>query len=215
MTKGGTNVPANVVTALNNIDETLGVVHGLRTKLEGAGGTTATSAGSNLRAGATTMVEDHLTDLDAAIGNRTAIGSQNAAINTATATSVATALKSVGDQMGDMDFSAANYVVAGDDLSGAVRTLDTNLYRVETDLKDLRRDFENGMASMSAMSALVPNPRAAGNTSLSVGTGAYNGRTAVAVGGFHHINDNIMLNAGVAWGNNSEAAYRLGITWSW
>ncbi|MBR3661844.1 MAG: YadA-like family protein, partial [Alphaproteobacteria bacterium] len=115
----------------------------------------------------------------------------------------------------DMDFTSAQYVTPGSDLSTAVRTLDSNLYRVENDLKDLKRDFENGMASMAAMSALVPNPRAYGNTSLSVGTGAYSGHTAMAVGGFHYLTDNIMLNAGVAWGNSHDASYRLGLTWSW
>ena len=218
-----------VADALSNLDKTLGRIHGLydgtTVNVTDPAYPSVTGANSNLAKG--TTVENHLVSLDNAIGSRN-IASLNADINKAvngdaTATagteayngSLALGLQSVGDQMGDMNFTSTHYVAAGDNLSGAVRTLDSNLYRVEEDLRDLRRDFNNGMASMSAMSALVPNPRAAGNTSLSVGTGAYNGRTAVAVGGFHHINDNIMLNAGAAWGNASDVAYRLGITWSW
>ncbi|MBR1915216.1 MAG: YadA-like family protein [Alphaproteobacteria bacterium] len=218
-----------VADALSNLDKTLGRIHGLydgtKVNVTDASYPSVTGANSNLAKG--TTVENHLVSLDNAIGSRN-IASLNTDINKAvngdaTATagteayngSLALGLQSVGDQMGDMNFTSTHYVAAGDNLSGAVRTLDSNLYRVEEDLRDLRRDFNNGMASMSAMSALVPNPRAAGNTSLSVGTGAYNGRTAVAVGGFHHINDNIMLNAGAAWGNASDVAYRLGITWSW
>jgi hypothetical protein len=218
-----------VADALSNLDKTLGRIHGLydgtTVNVTDPAYPSVTGANSNLAKG--TTVENHLVSLDNAIGSRN-IASLNADINKAvngdaTAAagteayngSLALGLQSVGDQMGDMDFTSTHYVAAGDNLSGAVRTLDSNLYRVEEDLRDLRRDFNNGMASMSAMSALVPNPRAAGNTSLSVGTGAYNGRTAVAVGGFHHINDNIMLNAGAAWGNASDVAYRLGITWSW
>ncbi|MBP5615849.1 MAG: YadA C-terminal domain-containing protein, partial [Alphaproteobacteria bacterium] len=204
-----------VADALSNLDQTLGRIHGLYdgTTVNATTVTSTVSGHSNLAVG--TTVEDHLVMLDNAVGDRTLV-SGNAAIDTAmSGTSLAAGLQAAGQAIGDMDFTSAQYVTPGSDLSTAVRTLDSNLYRVENDLKDLKRDFENGMASMAAMSALVPNPRAAGNTSLSIGTGAYNGRTAVAVGGFHHINDNIMLNAGVAWGNNSEAAYRLGLTWSW
>ena len=176
-------------------------------------GTAAAAAKGNITS--TNTVNANLDQLDEAIGDRSAIGSKNADINTQAQTSVAAALRSVGDQMGDMNFGSAHYVAAGDDLSGAVRTLDSNLYRVEEDVRDLKRDFNRGMASMAAMSALVPNPRAAGNTSLSIGTGAYSGHTAMAIGGFHHINDNVMLNAGAAWGNSRDVAYRLGVTWSW
>ena len=156
-----------------------------------------------------------LDDLDASIGDRTAIGSLNTNINTETAKSVAKGLKAAGDAIGDMNFASAHYVSGTTDLSESVRVLDNNLYRVESDLKDLKKEFKNGMASLSAMSALVPNPRATGNTSLSVGTGMYDGHTAVAFGGFHHLTDNIMLNAGAAWGNANDLTYRMGITWSW
>ncbi|MBQ4400250.1 MAG: YadA C-terminal domain-containing protein, partial [Alphaproteobacteria bacterium] len=81
--------------------------------------------------------------------------------------------------------------------------------------KDLRKDFSAGMASMGAMSALVPNARAYGNTQLSIGTGAYSNYSAVAMGAFHWITDNLLLNAGAAWGNTSDAVYRMGITYSW
>jgi len=165
--------------------------------------------------GATVSVSDHLDALDSAIGDRT-LASSNAAIDAAmSGTSVAAGLQAAGNAIGDMNFATTKYVTAGSDLSDAVRTLDGNLYRVENDLKDLRKEFKNGMASMSAMSALVPNPRATGNTSLSVGTGLYDGHTAVAVGGFHYLTDNVMLNAGAAWGNANDLSYRMGITWSW
>ena len=124
-------------------------------------------------------------------------------------------MKAAGDAIGDLDFTTTKYVSAAPDLSEAVRGLDANLNRVENKVNDLRHDFRSGMASMAAMTALVPNSRSAGNTSLSLGTGAYDGHTAMAVGGFHYLTDNILLNAGVAWGNTNDATYRLGITWSW
>ena len=205
---GGTD-PETAVEALQNIDATLGQIHGLQS-------TSALGANSNLKADAATVsVADHLDSLDSAIGDRT-LASSNAAIDAAmNGTSVAAGLQAAGNAIGDMNFATTKYVTAGSDLSDAVRTLDSNMYRIETDLKDLRKEFKNGMASMSAMSALVPNPRATGNTSLSVGTGLYSGHTAVAVGGFHYLTDNVMLNAGAAWGNANDISYRMGITWSW
>jgi long-subunit fatty acid transport protein len=81
--------------------------------------------------------------------------------------------------------------------------------------KKLRHEFKAGMASMAAMSALAPNARARGNTQLSIGTSAYSNHSAIAVGGFHWVNDNLMFNAGVAWGNSSVAVYRMGMTYAW
>ena len=213
LTNGGTTNPATVVKALNNIDATLGKIHGLVASADATTTTTGAAYYGNLAVG--TTVEEHIEAVDAAIGDRRDLGSKNEAINAGTKTSVAAGIKAAGDAIGDMDFRGLSYVSEGQDLSGAVKNLDTSLARVEGDLRGLRRDFERGMASMAAMSALVPNPRAQGNTSLSVGTGAYSGHTAMAVGGFHYLTDNIMLNAGVAWGNSHDASYRLGLTWSW
>ena len=213
LTNGGTTNPATVVKALNNIDATLGKIHGLVASADATTTTTGAAYYGNLAVG--TTVEEHIEAVDAAIGDRRNLGSKNEAINAGTKTSVAAGIKAAGDAIGDMDFRGLSYVSEGQDLSGAVKNLDTSLARVEGDLRGLKRDFERGMASMAAMSALVPNPRAQGNTSLSVGTGAYSGHTAMAVGGFHYLTDNIMLNAGVAWGNSHDASYRLGLTWSW
>jgi hypothetical protein len=153
--------------------------------------------------------------LDSAIGNRTNLGSKNAAINTASQTSVAAGLKATGDAIGDMDFSSTRYVSGSEDLTTAVRSLDSNIYRIDREVSDLKHDFKSGMASMAAMTALVPNARSCGDTSLSLGTGAYDGHTAMAIGGFHYLNDNLLLNAGVAWGNTDDLAYRMGVTFSW
>ena len=114
-----------------------------------------------------------------------------------------------------MNFGGSHYVAGSNDLSSAVRSLDSNLYRVDQEVHDVRRELNRGMASMAAMSALVPNPKAHGNTQLAIGTGAYSGHTAMAIGGFHNITDNIMLNAGAAWGNSSDVSARLGLTVSW
>ena len=202
----GTGVPATtVVEALNNIDSTLGNIHGLKDVSD-------LGANSNLAPG--TTVENHLVSLDNSIGNRN-ITSANAAINNQTAISTAAGLQAAGNAIGDMNFSSTRYASGSQDLSSAIRSLDSNIYRIDREVSDLKHDFKSGMASMAAMTALVPNARSCGDTSLSLGTGAYDGHTAMAIGGFHYLNDNLLLNAGVAWGNTDDLAYRMGVTFSW
>ncbi|MBR6674994.1 MAG: YadA-like family protein, partial [Alphaproteobacteria bacterium] len=182
LTQGGTQSADTVVAALNNIDATLGTIHGLRDKLAASG------AGTNLASG--TTVEQHLTALDSAIGNRA--------------------------------YTSTRYISSGSDLSSAVSTLDSNLSRVEGNLDALTRrtqkmhhEMKSGFASLAAMSALVPNARVAGDTQISVGTGHYRGTTGFALGAFHHVNDNILLNAGAAYGGNGSATFKGGLTFGW
>ncbi|MBR3677280.1 MAG: YadA-like family protein, partial [Alphaproteobacteria bacterium] len=241
------NAPKSVVEALNNLDGTLGQIHGLATKL-------GSKYNGNLASG--TTVEQHLTAIDAAIGNRkditntmsvnydeAAIQNRNIAstisqvasnigtaadlgenlINGVSATKTVNAnIAAVNAAVGNIEDLKGTFLVSdAGNLTDAVRVLDADMYQLSgavnttwRDLKELHHEVRAGMASMAAMSALVPNPRAHGNTSLSLGTGAYSGHGAVAVGGFHHITDNLMLNAGVAWGNSRDAGYRMGVTYS-
>jgi len=215
-TPSTTTNAADVATAINNIDATLGKIHGLYdAKTHTVNSTVVTSTvngNSNLASG--TTVEDHLVTLDNSVGDRTLV-SANADINTQmSGTSVAAGLKAAGDAIGDMNFAGTKYISQSQDLSSAVRSLDSNLARIDNDVRDLKHDFRSGMASMAAMTALAPNARGCGDTSLSFGTGAYDGHTAMAFGAFHYLSDNVLLNAGVAWGNTKDAAYRMGVTWS-
>ncbi len=182
LTQGGTQSADTVVAALNNIDATLGTIHGLRDKLA------STGAGTNLASG--TTVEQHLTALDSAIGNRA--------------------------------YTSTRYVSSGSDLSTAVSALDSNLSRVEGNLDALtnrthkmHHEMKSGFASLAAMSALVPNARVAGDTQISVGAGHYRGTTGFALGAFHHVNDNVLLNAGAAYGGNGSATFKGGLTFGW
>ncbi len=67
------------------------------------------------------------------------------------------------------------------------------------------------------MSALVINPRAAGNSQVAFGLGNYGSETAMALGGFlFGFEDAMLFNAGVS-GTTSGGpmAYRAGLTYSW
>ncbi len=179
ITNGGASTPTTVVAALNNIDATLGMIHGLKANGSNLGDN------SNLADG--TTVEEHLVALDDAIGNR--------------------------------NYTSTKYVSANSDLSTAVSALDSNLERVENKVDNLDRrvgkmhhEMKSGFASLAAMSALVPNARVAGDTQIAVGTGYYRGTTGFAVGAFHHINDNVLLNAGASYGGNGAAVFKGGVT---
>jgi autotransporter adhesin len=65
----------------------------------------------------------------------------------------------------------------------------------------------------SAMSALVPNGRSAKNTQVSLGLGTYEGESAFAIGAFHYVDDDILLNAAVSHSPEAGTAARAGITW--
>lgn len=245
LSNGSEDAPETIVEAINNIDQSLGTIHGLADKLGG-------QHQGNLADG--TTVEDHLTSLDSAIGNRdnytNANGSNNylatagadistaiseIASNIGTAEDLGTAqngvsssntvnqnIAAVNTAIGNTSKLANTHYVSGaanltDAVAGLdnqIHNLDSRYYQLSGDINDLRDDFNAAMATMSAMTALVPNARATGNTQLSFGTGMYEGETAMALGGFHWINDNVLLNVGAAWGS-ADTAYRMGITYSW
>lgn len=203
LTKGTGTAAADVVTALNNIDATLGQIHGLKN------GNSHLKANSNLANG--TTVEQHLVSLDDAIGNRN-ISSANAAINTATASNMSAAMETTGNLIGSMDFDGTQYLAKVSNLTDAVRTLDNNIERVENRLEKVEYNLKSGLAAVSALSALVPNARDCGDTQLSVGTGVYADRVGVAVGGFHYFNDHVLFNAGASYGGTRDWAFRAGLT---
>jgi autotransporter adhesin len=56
-----------------------------------------------------------------------------------------------------------------------------------------------GVGAMAlASAALVPNARAEGNTSVSVGAGHYAGQSAIAAGVNYYVSNQVLLNAKVA-----------------
>ena len=241
----GYKVPENVVDVLNNIDATLGTVHGLADKLREAG-----KYNGNLGDG---TVESHFTAVDTSIGNRDKMnntsfdgygsigGKDMASAITSVASRIGTAsdlgpqmngvsanntvnsnIAAVNSAVGDVS-SLKETVYASDttNVTDAIKALDSNMYRLDYQVNDLgakyqrlRRDFKIGMASMAAMSAMAPNARADGNTQLTLGTGAYADHTAVAVGAYHWVTNNLMINAGVGWGDTRDAIYRMGLTYS-
>jgi len=225
---------STVADHLNAIDARMGDIAGLNTK-RGA------SAKGNLDTTATAKVEDHFVALDDAIGDRTAfsntvgvdysttglnnnnvvgaisqvasnVGSTpvtGANGNVAAGNTVNQNLDALDAAIGDIgQFSQSEYMSRNATIADGMMNLDHNLHRVE-------KEMRGGFASMAALSALVPNARGAGDTQLSVGTGAYRDHQGIAVGAFHYFNDNVLANMGFSYGGDKSAIFRAGVTFGW
>ncbi|WP_319774200.1 YadA C-terminal domain-containing protein [Breoghania sp.] len=89
----------------------------------------------------------------------------------------------------------------------------TNL---EQDVADLDNRMDEIGAMAAAFSGLHPNPRATGRNQVAIGAGIYKEATAAALGYFHIINENVMLNAGVSSSfHDGNTAAKAGITFCW
>ncbi|MBQ7413545.1 MAG: YadA-like family protein [Alphaproteobacteria bacterium] len=173
----GTGTPATtVVEAINNVDATLGQIHGLKN------GNSTLKDKSNLADG--TTVEQHLVALDNAIGDRTQLAN-------------------------------SKYIGPSATVADAMMSLDTNLALTEQRVRRVEKEMRGGFASMAALSALVPNARAAGDTQISVGAGAYRDHQGMAIGAFHYFNDNVLANMGLSYGGDKSTVVRAGVTFGW
>lgn len=93
-------------------------------------------------------------------------------------------------------------------MSSLQNQIDTNSQRINK----LDNKLESGLATVSALTALHPNPRFTGKTEVSVGMGMYADNVAGAVGIFHHFNDRVMMNVAASYGGDSQWAGSCGIT---
>ena len=213
----GTDSNAETVSgAIANIDATLGTIHGLNAKR-------GEDAKGNLATG--TTVEDHLTALDDAIGNRANLSGQY--VSNADVTSN---LQSLNDGLeGEVSrATAAEAVLDGkitaettrataaeeairSDLRNTQVQYEARFSNIESKINKLEDKMEKGLAATAALAGLQPLSNAH-QTQLSAAVGGYGSNQALAVGAFHYINDRTLLNAGAAYGGNSNVSYKVGIT---
>jgi len=179
---------------------------------------TRNSSGAVLRKPAT--VVEALTNIDATLGQIHGLKNGHSNLkdksNLADGTTVEQHLVSLDDSVGDRtQFASARYISSGASVADAAMALDANLSRVEHDLNQTQREMKGGFAAAAAMAALVPNARAAGDTQISVGTGTYRGRAGMALGGFHYINDNVLVNVGASYAGSNSTTFKAGVTFGW
>lgn len=195
----GTNSNAETVSgAIANIDATLGTIHGLNAKR-------GEDAKGNLATG--TTVEDHLTALDDAIGNRANLSGQYVAN-----ADVASNLQSLNDGLeGEVSRATAAEEAIRSDLRNTQVQYEARFSNIESKINKLEDKMEKGLAATAALAGLQPLSNAH-QTQLSAAVGGYGSNQALAVGAFHYINDRTLLNAGAAYGGNSNVSYKVGIT---
>lgn len=86
--------------------------------------------------------------------------------------------------------------------------------KVNDRVNSLERDIYSGLATVTALTSLHPNPRAEGPIELSIGTGVYRDQCAGAAGVFIHPTDNLMIQGGASVGNRNNYAGFVGLTFS-
>jgi archaellum component FlaC len=97
-------------------------------------------------------------------------------------------------------------------LKNGVGRLNTRVDELQSQINRLDNKLEQGLATVTALTGLHPNPRHQGKTQISVAAGMYADNVAGAVGVFHYLNDKVMLSAGASYGGDSSFAGNLGIT---
>jgi hypothetical protein len=88
--------------------------------------------------------------------------------------------------------------------------VDSNSFRINK----LENRLESGLATVSALTALHPNPRSNEKLEVSVGAGMYADNVAGAIGLFYHPNNRVMLSIGASYGGDDQFAGNFGITFS-
>lgn len=97
-------------------------------------------------------------------------------------------------------------------LKNGVGRLNTRVDGLQSQINRLDNKLEQGLATVTALTGLHPNPRHQGKTQVSIATGMYADNVAGAIGVFHYLNDKVMLSAGAAYGGDSSWAGNVGIT---
>lgn len=107
----------------------------------------------------------------------------------------------------------------GIDYSKAIQTTNNNLQRLnnkvdimEQAMYKLDDKMNKGLATVSALASLHPNPRHQGKTQVSIGSGVYNTNVAGAIGLFHYVNNNVMVSIGASYGGSNSWAGNVGLS---
>ena len=94
-----------------------------------------------------------------------------------------------------------------DDYGQDLRVLDNKV-------NNMQRDMYSGLATVTALTSLHPNPRSTDPIELSIGAGMYRDQCAGAVGLFIHPTQRVMIQGGASFGNSGNWAGFVGMTFS-
>ena len=108
-----------------------------------------------------------------------------------------------------------------EEVSNSVQNIDKRVQNISNSLLDtkqqissLDKKLEGGLATVTALTSLHPNPRSNEKLEVSIGTGMYADNVAGAIGIFYHPNDRVQIGIGASYGGDSQFAGNVGITFS-
>lgn len=93
-----------------------------------------------------------------------------------------------------------------------VQSISNSLLDTKQKISSLDKKLEGGLATVTALTSLHPNPRSDEKLEVSIGTGMYADNVAGAIGVFYHPNDRVQIGVGASYGGDSQFAGNVGIT---
>lgn len=98
------------------------------------------------------------------------------------------------------------------DVQNRVDNLTTRVQSQQNQINKLDNKLESGLATVTALTSLHPNPRSNEKLEVSIGAGMYADNVAGAIGLFYHPNDRVQVYAGASYGGDDQFAGGAGIT---
>jgi hypothetical protein len=99
-------------------------------------------------------------------------------------------------------------------MRGRINQYGQDINNLNNRIDKVEQNTRAGLATVTALTSLHPNPRANTPIELSLGMGVYKDQCAGATGVFIHPNEYSMLQGGIAYGNEDNWAGFVGVTFS-
>lgn len=93
-----------------------------------------------------------------------------------------------------------------------VDNISNSLLDTKKQISSLDKKLEGGLATVTALTSLHPNPRSNEKLEVSIGGGMYANNVAGAIGVFYHPNNRVQIGVGASYGGDSQFAGNVGIT---
>ena len=93
-----------------------------------------------------------------------------------------------------------------------MQNMQNTIQNQQNQINKLDNKLEGGLATVTALTSLHPNPRSNEKLEVSIGAGMYADNIAGAIGIFYHPNDRVQIGVGASYGGDSQFAGNVGIT---
>ena len=155
-----------------------------------------------------TQVASSVSRAPATIGSALSATTEQVNSNT---TQIATNKSDIARNAQAIDLNRQTIAQMQSDFARTNANNDARFKHLEDEIDDVNEEMKKGLASTAALASLQPLSNEY-KTQISVGMGGYRDRQAIAVGGYHYVTDNVLLNVGGAWGGEDSISYKAGVT---